>query len=138
MVPLPRSTTTPPILFLVAVVTALLGVAALVLGVAEALSTDPRRWVVGVTTSIVFLAYGAFLLLVAQGLRRARRWSRGPAVAVHLLHLPVAYGFLGGSTTWVTVLVGGLSLLSLVCLLLPRATAALTGGGGLNGPEGQH
>ncbi|SDE18669.1 hypothetical protein SAMN04489747_2740 [Auraticoccus monumenti] len=119
-------------------VTALLGLVALGLGVVEAFSTQASRWVVGVTTAVVFLAYGAFLLLVAQGLRRARRWSRGPAVAVHLLHLPIAYGFLGGSTTWVALLVGGLSLLSLVCLLVPRATAALTGGGGLNGPEGQH
>ncbi|MVA76070.1 hypothetical protein GC722_08545 [Auraticoccus sp. F435] len=133
-----RTTSVPPALFLAALVTALLAVVAVGFGVLEAASTDPRRWIVGVGTGVLMLAYGAFLLLVAHGLRRARRWSRGPAVAVHLLHLPVAWSFLGGSTTWVTLALGGASLLCLVCLLLPVSTVALTGGGGLNGPEGQH
>ncbi len=119
-------------------VTALLGVAALGFGVVEAVSTNWSRWAVGVTTAVMMLAYGAFLLVVAQGLRRARRWSRGPAFAVHLLHLPIAYSFWGGSTTWVALTLAAASAVVLVCLLLPRSTYALTGGGGLNGPEGQH
>lgn len=128
----------PPALVLVAGITALLGLAAIAFGVVQAFNVEPRRWVVGVGTAILITGYGALLLVTANGLRRARRWSRGPAVAVHLLHLPVAYGFWGPPTTWVAAVLGGSALVCLVALLTPTATAALTGGGGLNGPEGQH
>ncbi|WP_157973781.1 hypothetical protein [Desertihabitans aurantiacus] len=131
--------TRPPLpLLLAAAVLVVVAVGALGFAVVELVNLRAHRWVVAVGTTVLMAGYGVFLLAVANGLRRAARWSRGPAVATQLIQLPVAWGFLGGSTTWVTVVLGGLSLLALVCLLLPTSTVALGAGGGLNGPEGQH
>lgn len=93
--------------------------------VAEATQIQGARWYVGAGTAALMVIYGAFLLLVARGLTRSRRWSRGPAVATQLLHLPIAWSFAQGATWWVAVVLGLTSLVALVCLVLPSSTAAL-------------
>jgi hypothetical protein len=93
--------------------------------VAEATQLRVSRWVVGAGASLLMLGYGAFLAAVARGVLRGRRWSRGPAVATQLLHLPIAWSFNGGSTRWVAWTLIGSALTVLVCLLLPSSTAIL-------------
>lgn len=130
------STMRAPALFPAAILCALEGVAALVFGVLELSQTQPQRLAVGLTTGIGMIAYGILLGAVANGLRRARSWSRGPAVATQVLHLPIALSFAGGTTTWFAILLALASSAVLVCVFLPRSTYALTGSG--HGPPGQH
>lgn len=96
-----------------------------VLGLLEAVNVRPHRAVVGIGGTILLLAYAVGLVVVARGLLLLRRWSRGPAVATQVLQLPVAYSFLGGSTTWIGVILGVISLTVIVCLVLPASTRAL-------------
>lgn len=103
----------------------LTAVTAAALGVLEAVNVRPHRAVVGVGGTILLLAYALALVVVARGLLRLRRWSRGPAVATQVVQLPVAYSFLGGATTWVGVLLGAVSLTVIVCLVVPASTRAL-------------
>jgi hypothetical protein len=81
------------------------------------------RPVVGVGVTILMAAFGLLLLLVARGVFRGRRWSRGPAVATQLILLPLAWSFKGGSTTWVSVVLAVLAFAVLVGVLHPRSTA---------------
>ncbi|MFX4273003.1 hypothetical protein ACQBAR_07455 [Propionibacteriaceae bacterium Y1685] len=129
------STMRAPALFPAAVLCFLEGLAAFAFGVLELVQTQPQRPVVGITTGIAMIAYGALLVVVGNGLRRARGWSRGPAVATQILQLPIALSFVGGSTTWFAVLLALASIAVLVCVFLPRSTYALTGTG--HGPPGQ-
>jgi hypothetical protein len=85
------------------------------------------RAVVGVGVSIMIGGFGLVLLLTARGVFRGRRWSRGPAVATQLILLPLAWSFVGGSTTWVAVVMAALAITVLVGLLHPRSTAVFVG-----------
>ncbi|HEX5383707.1 MAG TPA: hypothetical protein VFW54_03635 [Propionibacteriaceae bacterium] len=78
---------------------------------------------VGVGVTILMAGFGLLLLLVARGVFLGRRWSRGPAVATQLILLPLAWGFLGGRTTWVAVVLAALAITGLVGVLHPRSTA---------------
>jgi hypothetical protein len=81
------------------------------------------RAVVGVGVAILMAGFGLLLLLVARGVFRGKRWSRGPAVATQLILLPIAWSFRGGATTWVSVALGVLAIAVLVGVLHPRSTA---------------
>jgi hypothetical protein len=83
------------------------------------------RPVVGVGVTILMAGFGLLLLLVARGVFLGRRWSRGPAVATQLILLPLAWGFVGGRTTWVAVVLAALAIAVLVGVLHPRSTAVL-------------
>ena len=48
------------------------------------------RAAVGVGVAILMAGFGLLLLLVARGVFRGQRWSRGPAVATQLILLPIA------------------------------------------------
>jgi hypothetical protein len=109
-----------------AAVLALEGLAAVVLGVAEAFSTSGERVAMGVTTALFLIVYGAGLGLVGYGLSRAATWSRGPAVFAQLIQLGVAWSFRGGSTTWVAVLLAVAALVALVAIFQKGSTDALT------------
>ncbi len=108
---------------LVAVEAALL----LLQGVAELFALAGERLVMGVTTSLFFLIYGAGLGFCAVALWRLKSWARAPVVVAQLLQLLVAWSFLGGSTTWVAVGLGVLALLVLAGVLHPASTDALAG-----------
>ena len=75
-----------------------------ILGVGEAITIDTSRLVLGLTTAVFLLMYGAGLVLVGRGLYRTASWSRGPAVFAQLIQLCIAWSFWGGSTRWVSVL----------------------------------
>jgi hypothetical protein len=100
---------------------ALLALAAVELG-----SVDYDRLALGVTTTLFFVLYAVALGACAYGLWQGRRWSRGPVVLTELIALGIAWSFYGGSTLWVTVVLGSVSIATLVCVFLPASTAALT------------
>ncbi len=123
------STPNAPALFLAAMLVAIEGLAAVIFGIAEAAMTQASRPVIGITTAIVMVSYGLLLLLVARGLKRQRRWSRGPTVATQLLLLPIAWSFVSAATWWVALILAALSVTTLVCVFLPSSTAVFTAGG---------
>jgi uncharacterized membrane protein (DUF2068 family) len=85
------------------------------------------RAAVGVGVTILMAAFGLLLLLVARGVFRGRRWSRGPAVVTQLILLPLAWSFKGGVTTWVSVVLAVVAITFLVGVLHPRSTAVFVG-----------
>jgi hypothetical protein len=95
-----------------------LGYAALEIG-----QVRMSRAAVGVGVTILMAALGLLLLVVARGVFRGKRWSRGPAVATQLILLPIAWSFRGGATTWAAVILAALAIAVLVGVLHPRSTA---------------
>jgi hypothetical protein len=85
------------------------------------------RAAVGVGVAILMAGFGLLLLVVARGVFRGRRWSRGPAVAAQLILLPIAWSFRGGVTTWVSVALAVLAIAVLIGVLHPRSTAIFVG-----------
>jgi hypothetical protein len=113
--------------FLVAAV-ALVGaeaVALVVLGVLELGVLSSSRAVMGLTTALFFLVYGVGLGACAWLLLRLRSWARAPVVLAQLIQIPVAWGFRGGSTTLVAVLLAGAAVLVLVGVFHPASIAAV-------------
>jgi hypothetical protein len=100
--------------------------ALLVLAGVEVISLDYDRLALGITTTAFFVLYAFALGACAYGLWHCKRWSRSPVVLTELIGLGVAWSFFGGSTVWVTVVLGSASIATLVCILLPASTAALT------------
>jgi len=117
--PVPRALT------VAALIVAAEGVLGIGLGVANAVSIDRDRLVIGVTSAVFLLAYGAGLLAVARGLSRAASWSRGPAVFAQLIQLGVAWSFWGGSTTWLAVVLAVAGLLVLGAIFQRASIEAL-------------
>jgi hypothetical protein len=114
-------------LALAAVLVAVESAAAIVFGVSAAMSMHLSRLVVGAGTAVLMVGYGALLAWAAWGLWRGRRWSRGPTIATQLIQLPVAWSFVGGQTTWLALLLATMSVLTLICLLVPSSTALFAG-----------
>ena len=123
--PVPTRVTSAPALRPAAVVLVLEGIAAFAYGVFEATQINAARFVVGLGAGLLLVAYGVALVVLARGLVRARRWSRGPVVATQLIQLPLAWNFREGETAWVAVLLALTAIVVLVCVFLPSSTAAL-------------
>ena len=84
-----------------------------------------RAWM---TAIVIFLVFGAALLLAAWGLWRTRRWSRSLAVLGQLIGLVVGVPLVSatGSVERIAgILVVLMSIGALVCLFLPSSTRAL-------------
>jgi hypothetical protein len=103
-VPTDSSPNVPRPLKIAAAIVALEGLVVALLGIGEAITIDTSRLVLGLTTAVFLLMYGAGLVLVGRGLYRTASWSRGPAVFAQLIQLCLAWSFWGGSTRWVSVL----------------------------------
>ena len=114
-------------LALAAVLVAVEAASAIVFGASAAMSVHRSRVVVGAGTAVLMAGYGALLASAAWGLWRGRRWSRGPTIATQLIQLPVAWSFVGGETTWLALLLATVSVLTLICLLVPSSTAVFAG-----------
>ncbi|MGW5350117.1 hypothetical protein ACWERV_06280 [Streptomyces sp. NPDC004031] len=81
-----------------------------------------------VLAGLTVLVFAAIPLSAAYGLRQARRWSRGPALIMQLLALPVAWTMLRSSSGGVVAggaVLGLLALAGLVLLAHPATTDAL-------------
>jgi hypothetical protein len=123
--PAGASANVPGPLRVAALLLAVEGALAAVLGVIEAFAIHGDRLVLGVTTTAFLILYGAGLVLVARGLSRAAPWSRGPAVFAQLIQLGVAWSFWGGSTSWVAVLLAASALAALIAIFRRSSMAAL-------------
>jgi hypothetical protein len=94
--------------------------------VLEAASVHSDRVAMGVTTSLFFALLGGVLIACAWFVFRGRAWARSPIVVSQLLFLGLAWSFFGGSTTWVSVVLGVVALVVLFGLLHPASIQALT------------
>jgi hypothetical protein len=81
----------------------------------------------GVTTGATLLVLAALPLLAARGLRRRRRWSRGPAVITQILALPVAWNLLQADSLLIPggIVLALVAVTALVLLVNPSTTKAL-------------
>ncbi|GAA2602381.1 hypothetical protein [Streptomyces axinellae] len=87
----------------------------------------PDDTVQAATLSVTVLALSALPLAAARGLWLLRRWSRGPAMIVQLLALPVAWQLVrsGGLLSAAAVALAVAAVAVLACLVNPTATKAL-------------
>jgi hypothetical protein len=93
------------------------GLLLLAYGVLEAAHVHADRAAMGVTTSLFFALLGLVLVGCAWLVVRGRPWARGPVMVAQVMFLGLAWSFLGGATTWVSVgmvLVAGLVLAGLL------------------------
>ena len=95
-------------------------------GVIELVSMSAARAVMGVTTAVFFLAYGAGLGVCAWALTRLRSWARAPVVVAQLIQLLVAWSFWGGSTRYVTVALVVVAVVVLLGAFHPASARALS------------
>lgn len=87
---------------------------------------SPARAEVG---GVAVLCIALMPLFAARGLLRMRSWSRGPALVVQLLALPVAWGMTqnGGKMIAAGAVLAAVGLSGAVALVHPATTAALDG-----------
>lgn len=106
------------------------GIAMLVLGLVGN-PDSPRQAEAG---GLTVLALSAMPLAAAYGLWHARRWSRGPALIIQLVALPVAWTMVqnGGVMIAAGAALGAAAIAELVLLVHPAATEAL----GITATEG--
>jgi hypothetical protein len=106
-----------------ATVAGLEGLAVVVWGITTCFSggTD------AVLGGLLVLVMAALPLGAAYGLLRARRWSRGPALIMQLISLPIAWTMLRGDGGYVAAgaVLGVLALAGLALLVHPATTDAL-------------
>lgn len=116
---------TPAPLTVAAALTFVEGLLTFLLGIAEVVNLSLDRWVMGVTTSLFFVAYGAALVACAWGLHRVRTWARGPVLLAQLIYLGLAWSFRGGETVAVAVALAVVAVVVLAGVLHPRSMEAL-------------
>lgn len=80
---------------------------------------------VGYGVGGMMIAWGVALGLVGRGVALARRWSRGAAVCLQLLNLPLAWGF-RTSIGWLALALFLTTAVALICILSPSSTTAFT------------
>lgn len=110
------------------VAASLAGVEAVLLvlqGLAEVLAVSGGRVLMGVTTAVFFVLYGAGLAFCAWGMSRLKSWARAPVVVAQLIQVLVAASFWGGGTTWVAVGLGLVALIVLAGIFHPASIDAL-------------
>jgi hypothetical protein len=101
------------------------GVLLALYGVVELAAVEGAKAVMGVSTALFFLLYGAGLLFCAWKTYRRESWARSPVVMAQLIQLGVAWSFWGGSSTPAAVAIGLVALLVLVGIFHPASLAAL-------------
>jgi len=116
---------TPAPLAAAAGLTFIQGLLTFAFGLTEVFSLDRDRLVMGLSTGLFFLAYGAGLTLCAWGMNTLRPWSRGPVLLAQLIWLGLAWNFRTGSTLPVAIFLAVLAALVLAGLLHPRSIDAL-------------
>jgi hypothetical protein len=97
-------------------------------GVGEAVNITSSRLVMGVTTSVFFVVYGAAMVLCAWGLNRLRTWARGPVLLAQLIWLGLAWNFREGDTLPLAIGLAVPAALVLAGMLHPRSVEALEHG----------
>jgi len=88
-----------------------------------ALVERPTGLAIALGSAMFVLAAGVGLAVLARGLFRAERWSRGLTVVIQLITLPLGFEFLGAPTTVVGVSMLTAAVATLVLVLAPSSTA---------------
>jgi hypothetical protein len=122
--------TQPSPLVVAASLVAVEGFLLLAYGVLEAAHVHADRVAMGVTTALFFAALGVVLMACAWQVARGRAWARSPIVVAQVMFLGLAWSFLGGATTWVSVALAVVAAVVLVGLLHPASVDALSGADG--------
>jgi hypothetical protein len=104
------------------------GLLTVMYGVGEVVHLASDRLVMGVTTSVFFVAYGAALVLCSWGLNRLRTWARGPVLLAQLIWLGLAWNFRDGETLPLAIGLAVPAVIVLVGMLLPSSVDALEHG----------
>lgn len=79
----------------------------------------------GIALAAFCLLLGAAIGLIAWGLLRVRRWSRGPAVVTQIFVLPISVSMIQAHDyDWGVPLLAA-AVIALVTVLAPRSTKAL-------------
>ncbi|WP_410536523.1 hypothetical protein [Streptomyces sp. KL2] len=106
------------------VVVAGLGVTMLVMLLTGGRADDAVQ---ALTGAVTVLALAVLPLAAARGLWLRRRWSRGPAVIVQLMALPVGWQMAQNGGVWLAggVAIALTALAVLGCLMSPAAAGAL-------------
>jgi hypothetical protein len=100
----------------------------LVLAYAVVLAADIHtdRLAMGVTTAAFFGLLAGALITCAWYVVQGRTWARSPIVVTQVLALGLAWNFLGGRTTWISVVLAVVAAVVLVGLLHPASIEALS------------
>jgi hypothetical protein len=118
----------PPPLVTAAGLTLVEGLLTVMYGVSEAVHITSQRLVMGMTTSVFFVAYGAAMMLCSWGLLRLHTWARGPVLLAQLIWLGLAWNFRGGDTWPLAVTLAVPAAIVLVGMLVPSSVEALEHG----------
>lgn len=132
--PPPRPTTPVPApLSVAASLAAVEGMLLVLYGVAEVFALEGARAVMGVTTAVFFLVYGAGLVFCAWRMVRGASWARSPVVMAQLIQLGVAWSFRGGESDLVAAALAVVAVVVLVGVFHPASLRALSGEDGTAG-----
>jgi hypothetical protein len=104
------------------------GLLTVLYGVGEAVHITSARLVMGLTTSVFFVGYGAAMMLCAWGVNRLRTWARGPVLLAQLIWLGLAWNFRHGDTLPLAIGLAVPAVVVLVGMLLPSSVDALEHG----------
>lgn len=104
------------------------GVLLVLYGVVELTAVEGDKAVMGVSTAVFFVLYGAGLAFCAWKTYRRESWARSPLVMAQLIQLGVAWSFWGGSSTIASVALGLVALVVLAGIFHPASLAALSDG----------
>jgi peptidoglycan/LPS O-acetylase OafA/YrhL len=104
------------------------GLVTVMYGIGEAVHITSDRVVMGVTTAVFFVAFGAAMVICAWGLNRLRTWSRGPVLLAQLILLGLAWNFRDGDTLPIAIGMAVPAAIVLVGMLLPESVDALERG----------
>ena len=118
----------PAPLVTAAALTLVEGLVTVMYGIGEAVHITSERVVMGVTTAVFFVAYGAAMVVCAWGLNRLRTWARGPVLLAQLILLGLAWNFREGDTLPLAVALAVPAAVVLVGMLLPSSVDALEHG----------
>lgn len=120
----------PPPLVAAAGLTLVEGLLTVIYGLGEAVNITAARLVMGVSTSVFFVAYGVALMLCAWGLTRLRAWARGLVLVAQLIWLLLAWNFREGETLPLAIALAVPAVIVLAGMLHPRSLDALENGRG--------
>lgn len=120
----PRRAAPAPLLVAAGLVV-LQGLFTILFGIAEVATTSRDRIVMGSTTSLFFILYGAGLLVGARALQLCRAWARGPVFMAQLIWLGLAWNFRDSELTVLAVIAAVLAVIVIAGLLHPASTDVL-------------
>ncbi|MEJ7635194.1 hypothetical protein [Aeromicrobium sp.] len=97
----------------------------LVLAALGAIDLTRDRAGVGIGVALILAVYGVFQAWAVWRVTEGDYWARSPLVVTQIIQLIIAFN-LADVPLWITGLVGASAVVTLVCLLAPPVTRALS------------